>query len=140
VNYLSGIFTSPGAANDIMSIRTEKVAEEIKHQVAGILTRDLAELHLGLVTVTRVRVSKDLKNAKIYLSFIGNKEPSEICLEKVKNRKKQIRMHLGSKMHLRFVPDLDFYFDDTIEYASRIDELIKDIHRDDKPDDSKSDE
>jgi ribosome-binding factor A len=114
-----------------MSIRTEKVAEEIKHQIAGILTRDLAELHLGLVTVTRVRISKDLKNAKIYLSFIGNKEPSEICLEKVKNRKKQIRMHLGSKVHLRFVPELDFYFDDTIEYASRIDELIKDIHKDD---------
>jgi ribosome-binding factor A len=114
-----------------MSIRTEKVAEEIKHQIAGILTRDLAELHLGLVTVTRVRISKDLKNAKIYLSFIGNKEPSEVCLEKVKNRKKQIRMHLGSKVHLRFVPELDFYFDDTIEYASRIDELIKDIHKDD---------
>lgn len=113
-----------------MSIRTEKVAEEIKHQLAGILTRDLAELHLGLVTVTRVRISKDLKNAKIYLSFIGNKEPVDKCIEKVNNRKKQIRMHLGANMHLRFVPELDFYFDDTIEYASRIDELIKEIHKD----------
>lgn len=113
-----------------MSIRTEKVAEEIKHQLAGILTRDLAELHLGLVTVTRVRISKDLKNAKIYLSFIGNKEPVDKCIEKVNNRKKQIRMHLGTNMHLRFVPELDFYFDDTIEYASRIDELIKEIHKD----------
>lgn len=119
-----------------MSIRTEKVAEEIKHRIAGILSRDLAELHLGLVTVTRVRISKDLKNAKIYLSFIGNKEPAEACLEKVKNRTKQIRMHLGSEVHLRFVPELDFYFDDTIEYASRIDELIKEIHKNDehKPD------
>lgn len=123
-----------------MSIRTEKVAEEIKHQIAGILTRDLAELHLGLVTVTRVRISKDLKNAKIYLSFIGNKEPSEACLEKVKNRKKQIRMHLGSKVHLRFVPELDFYFDDTVEYASRIEELIKDIHKDEKQDDIEPDQ
>ena len=114
-----------------MSIRTEKVAEEIKHQLANILTRDLAELHLGLVTVTRVRISKDLKNAKIYLSFIGNKEPAEACVEKVNNRKKQIRMHLGQNMHIRFVPDLDFYFDDTIEYASRIDEIIRDIHKDD---------
>jgi len=116
----------------IMSIRTEKVAEEIKHQMAGILSRDLSELHLGLVTVTRVRISKDLKNAKVYLSFIGNKEPAEACIEKVNNRKKQIRMHLGSKMHLRYVPELDFYFDDTIEYANRIDEIIKEIHKDDK--------
>jgi len=118
-----------------MSIRTEKVAEEIKHQLPGILTRDLAELHLGLVTVTRVRISKDLKNAKIYLSFIGNKEPVDKCIEKVNNRKKQIRMHLGANMHLRFVPELDFYFDDTIEYASRIDEIIKEIHKDEEPGD-----
>ncbi|MCC6865641.1 MAG: 30S ribosome-binding factor RbfA [Ignavibacteria bacterium] len=115
-----------------MSIRTEKVAEELKHQLANILTRDLAELHLGLVTVTRVRISKDLKNAKIYLSFIGNKEPAEVCIEKVNNRKKQIRMHLAQNIHLRFVPEIEFYFDDTIEYASRIDEIIKDIHKDDE--------
>jgi ribosome-binding factor A len=114
-----------------MSIRTEKVAEEIKHQLAGILSRDLAELRLGLVTVTRVRISKDLKNAKVYVSFIGNKDSTEICLEKVNNRKKQIRMHLGANMHLRYVPELDFYFDDNMEYASRIDEIIKEIHKDD---------
>ncbi len=114
-----------------MSIRTEKVAEEIKHQLAGILSRDLAELHLGLVTVTSVRISKDLKNAKVYVSFIGNKESTEVCLEKVNGRKKQIRMHLGANMHLRYVPELDFYFDDNMEYASRIDEIIKEIHKDD---------
>lgn len=114
-----------------MSIRTEKVAEEIKHQLAGILSRDLAELHLGLVTVTRVRISKDLKNAKVYVSFIGNKDSTDVCLEKVNNRKKQIRMHLGANMHLRYVPELDFYFDDNMEYASRIDEIIKEIHKDD---------
>jgi ribosome-binding factor A len=115
-----------------MSIRTEKVAEEIKHQISAVLSRDLAELSLklGLVTVTRVRISKDLKNARIYVSFLGNKEPADVCLEKIKSRAKQIRMHLGSKIHLRVVPELDFYFDDTIEYASRIDELIKEIHKD----------
>lgn len=115
-----------------MSIRTEKVAEEIKHQISAVLSRDLAELSLklGLVTVTRVRISKDLKNARIYVSFLGNKEPADVCLEKIKSRSKQIRMHLGSKIHLRVVPELDFYFDDTIEYASRIDELIKEIHKD----------
>lgn len=115
-----------------MSIRTEKVAEEIKHQLANILTRDLAELKLGLVTVTRVRISRDLKNARAYVSFIGNKEPAEVCLEKINNRKKQIRMHLGSSMHLKFVPEIDFYFDDNMEYASRIDEIIKEIHTDEQ--------
>jgi ribosome-binding factor A len=115
-----------------MSIRTEKVAEEIKHKIADVLTKDLSELQMGLITVTRVRVSQDLKNAKIYLSFIGNKEPAEACIEKIEYRKKQIRMHLSSKVHLRFIPELNFYYDDTIEYASKIDKLIKEIHKDDE--------
>jgi ribosome-binding factor A len=88
-----------------------------------------------LVTVTKVRISRDLKNAKIYLSFIANKEPVDVCIEKVNNRKKQIRMHLGKNMHLKFVPELDFYFDDNMEYASRIDEIIKEIHKDEIPGD-----
>jgi ribosome-binding factor A len=116
-----------------MSIRTEKVAEEIKHQLASIMSRELGELHLGLVTVTRVRISRDLKNAKAYLSFIGNKEPAETCIEKINLRKKQIRMLLGKNMHLKFVPEIDFYFDDNMEYASRIDEIIKEIHKDEVP-------
>ena len=116
-----------------MSIRTEKVAEEIKHQLAPIMSRELGELHLGLVTVTMVRISRDLKNAKVYLSFIGNKEPVETCIEKINNRKKHIRMHLGKNMHLKFVPELDFYFDDNIQYASRIEEIIKEIHKDEEP-------
>jgi len=114
-----------------MSIRTEKVAEELKHQISNVLTKDLAELNLGLVTVTKVRISKDLKNAKVYLSLIGNKDSAEACIEKINYRKKQIRMHLSSKIHLRFIPELSFYYDDTIEYANRIDELIKQIHKDD---------
>lgn len=112
-----------------MSIRTEKVSEEIKHQVSSVLSKDLAELRLGLVTVTKVIASPDLLSARIYLSFIGNKEPTDVCLEKVNGMKKQIRMHLASKIKLKNIPELNFYFDDTTEYANRIEELIKEIHK-----------
>jgi len=115
-----------------MSIRTERVAEEIRHQIADVLKKELGGLNLGLVTVTRVRISPDLKYAKIYLSFIGNKEPAESCIERVNFRRKQIRMGLSRKLTLRFMPELSFYYDDTIEYASHIDELIKKIHKDDE--------
>jgi len=115
-----------------MSIRTERVAEEIRHQIADVLKKELSDQQIGLVTVTRVRISPDLKQAKIYLSFIGNKVPAEICIDKINFRKKQIRMGLSQKIHLRFIPELSFYYDDTIEYANRIDELIKQIHKDDE--------
>lgn len=113
-----------------MSVRTEKVSEEIKHKINEVLVKDLEELHLGLVTVTKVVMSKDLKTCRIYLSFIGNKEPAQACLEKINNRKKQIRMHLSSKVYLKVSPELFFYYDDTLEYVDRINDLIKKIHDD----------
>jgi ribosome-binding factor A len=115
-----------------MSVRSEKVSEEIKHRISEVLTKDLAELHLGMVTVTNVTMSADLKTAKIYVSFIGNKEPGAVCVDKINYRKKLIRMHLSSKIYIKSVPELFFYFDDTTEYASRIDELIKKIHENDE--------
>jgi ribosome-binding factor A len=115
-----------------MSVRSEKVSEEIKHRISDVLTKDLAELKLGLVTVTKVFMSKDLKTAKIYLSFMGNSEPAAECIDKINYRKKLIRMHLSSKIYLKSMPELFFYYDDTTEYVSRIDELIKKIHRDDE--------
>ena len=117
-----------------MSVRAEKVSEEIKHQISGVLTKDLAELKLGLVTVTKVLMSNDLKTAKIYLSFIGNKEPASACIDKINYRKKLIRMHLSSRIYLKSMPELFFYYDDTTEYANRIEELIKKIHEDDAGD------
>ena len=115
-----------------MSIRSEKVAEEIKHQINTVLSKDLSELNLGLVTVTSVVMSVDLKTAKIYLSFLGNKESVNVCIDKINFRKKQIRMHLSSRVYMKSVPELFFYFDDRMQYANKIDELIKQIHKDDK--------
>lgn len=111
-----------------MSIRSEKVSEEIKHQINSVLTKDLSGINAGLVTVTKVIMSRDLKTAKIYISFLGNKEPAEKIIDRINLRKKQIRMHLSSKIYLKNVPELFFYHDDTMEYANRIDELIKKIH------------
>lgn len=119
-----------------MSIRTEKVAEEIKHQVSGIFSRDMSgfanEAGLGMVTVTKVVMSRDLKNARIYLSFIGNKNSTETCIEKINNKRKQIRMNLAHRVHLKSAPEIAFYYDDSIEYANRIEELIKEIHKTEK--------
>ena len=116
-----------------MSIRSEKVAEEIKHQISSVLSKDLSELHLGLVTVTNVLMSVDLKTAKIYVSFLGNKDPVDVCINKINFRKKQIRMHLSSKIYMKNIPELFFYYDDRMQYADKIEELIKQIHKSEMP-------
>lgn len=112
-----------------MSVRSEKVASEIKHQINEVLSKNLTELQLGLVTVTKVRLTDDLQLAKIYISLLGNKQPADECIEKINNRKRQIRMHLASRLKLKNMPDLIFHYDDTMDYVVKIEELIKEIHK-----------
>lgn len=114
-----------------MSIRTEKVAEEIKHKLNTAMSKDLSEINgIGLVTISKVMMSPDLKLAKVYLSFLGNKEPVEKCLERINNRKRHIRYILAKHIVLKYIPDLIFYYDDTIEYADKIQRLLNEIHKD----------
>jgi len=112
-----------------MSIRTEKVAEEIKHKLNTAMSKDLMELHLGLVTISKVRMTADLKMAKVYLTFLGNNDPAEKCLDKINLRKKHIRYLLGRNLKLKYTPELNFYYDDTLEYADKIQKLLNDVKK-----------
>ncbi len=113
-----------------MSVRTEKVAEEIKHKLNTAMSKDLSEIGgLGLVTISKVIMSPDLKLAKIYLSFLGNKEPVEKCLLKIAGKKKHIRYILAKHIILKYMPDLAFYHDDTAEYADKMQKLLNEINK-----------
>lgn len=111
-----------------MSIRTEKVAEQIKHKLNTAMSKDLMELHIGLVTISKVIMAPDLKIAKIYLTFLGNQESVEKCLDRINFRKKHIRFLLGKHLTIKYVPELFFYYDDTLDYADKINKLLKGVH------------
>ena len=85
----------------------------------------------GLLTVTKVTVKDDLKLAKVYISFLENKKPVEDVLEILESKKNLIRRYVGLKLTLKYIPQLKFYYDDSIEHAQRIDDLIQKIHNDD---------
>jgi len=113
-----------------MAYRVEKVSEEIKHKLNTAMTKDLMELNLGLVTISKVIMSPDLKLAKVYVSFIGNKEPADKCIDRLNYRKKHIRFMLAKQIKLKYMPELTFYHDDTMEYADKISRLFKEINKD----------
>ena len=85
----------------------------------------------GLLTVTNVKVSDDLKIAKVYLSFLENKKPIDEVLESIKSKHNLIRYHVGLNIELKYMPQLRFFYDDSLKYAQRIDELIQKIHKND---------
>ena len=113
-----------------MSYRVDKVEHLIKEEISLIFLHKLSNLNLGFITITNVRVSPDLKMAKIYLS-VFDKEKRELVLDKIEDRKGYIRSELAHRIKIKFIPELKFFIDDTLDYVEKIERLIKKIHEND---------
>lgn len=111
-------------------------------QVAAVINQELNNIFLrmglnmsdgGMVSISSVKITPDLFEARIYLSFfqIENKEG---VLNKIRDKYKEIRKELGSRVRhqLRSIPELTFYIDDTLDYVFKIEELLKKVKSEDK--------
>jgi ribosome-binding factor A len=119
--------------------RKRRVSDEIKRIIGEIFIKDLPSDGSGLITVTNVRVSGDLRQAKIYLS-IYNEDPAQrqIVLKNIKKKKSYIRGLFGNRINMKFIPELYFFEDDTMAYADSIERLLQSIHKNEKDDNSKT--
>ncbi len=113
-----------------MSHRIDKVENLIKEEISLIFLHKLQDPAFGFITVTNVKVSPDLKIAKIYLSVFERERRNEV-LEKVNSKVKFIRSQLASQISIKFTPELKFFLDDTLDYVEKIEGLIKKIHEND---------
>lgn len=113
-----------------MSHRVDKVENLIKERISLIFLHKLDDLQLGFVTITNVKMSPDLKIAKIYLS-IFEKEKRELALDRIHTKAGFIRSELAHRIRIKFVPELKFFLDDTSDYVEKIEGLIKKIHEND---------
>ena len=114
-----------------MSVRLDKIASLIKEEISLILLHKVQDPNLGLLTITNVKVSPDVRHCKIYISTF-DKEKRELALGKINELKGFIRTELAHRVTLRFVPELHFFIDDTIDYVEKIENLFKKIHDDDE--------
>jgi ribosome-binding factor A len=109
------------------SIRQQKVSKLIQKELAEIFRGESKSMFGGaFITVTIVRVSPDLGSAKIYLSIMATKDRQAI-FKLVEDQTSVIRKKLGNVVgkQLRVVPELMFFIDDSLDYAMKIDELLK---------------
>jgi ribosome-binding factor A len=106
--------------------RHERIAEEIRHEVSAMLSGELKDPRLsGLVTVTEVRVSPDLKQARIFVSVMGTAAEQSSALAGLAAATGFIRRELAMRLQLRRSPDLHFVHDQSEEYGQHIDELLR---------------
>ncbi|MCO6465385.1 MAG: 30S ribosome-binding factor RbfA [Bradyrhizobiaceae bacterium] len=111
-----------------MSIRMQRVAAEIQKALASPLQRIAEELSAGFITVTEVRVSPDLQLARVYLSVYGGKQSSGQVLEHIeRDEVGRLRHHVAKSVRLRYVPQLKFYIDDSLDRAMRINAILDSV-------------
>ena len=110
-----------------------------QQRFAGVIQQDLGELFQregnawapgAFITVTRVRVTPDLAIARVYLSFLNNKNAKN-DINSIKSHAGEIRYKLGARIknHARIVPQLEFFLDDTNEYVEHMDKLFDEISK-----------
>lgn len=109
------------------SVRLEKIASVLQQDLGTIFQFNARSICEGaMVSVTHVTVVPDLTLAKVYISILGHDEPDKLT-ENIQGKASQIKHQVAQKVRhqLRKMPDLQFYRDDSMEYAAKIDDLLK---------------
>lgn len=111
-----------------MSTRTERVAQEVQAAVADLVVRgELRDPRIGFITITGVKMSPDLRVARVYYSMIGTDEQKSQTAEGLEAAKAFVRREVTRRVKLRVSPEVFFSFDGSLEEGDKIDRLLKQV-------------
>jgi len=108
--------------------RIERVNQQVKREISRIIQLELSDPRLEFVSITGVEVSKDLRNARVYFSVLGDESRVEAAATGLNGAGGTIRGLLSKKLNMRNTPELRFYHDKSIEYSSYVEETLKEIN------------
>lgn len=112
-----------------MGVRPERVASEMREHISTIISEELKDPRIGFITVTRVEITPDLRNAKVFFSSLGGKDEKAQAAEGLNSASGYIRKLLGERMRFKFVPELLFRLDESAEYILHLNEIFDKIHK-----------
>lgn len=105
--------------------RVARLNEQLKRELTALLQFEVRDPRIGMVTITAVEVSPDLYHARVYFTLLGGAEERETALEGLRAAAGFLRTEIGRRMHIRRAPELHFTFDETLEHAARIEQLLR---------------
>lgn len=108
--------------------RADRVSGLIQANISELLLKKIKDPRLAFVTITRVRVSSDLRIARIYFCMGSSPKSKEEVLSGFKSAVGFMRKELGHSLKLRYVPELFFHYDESFDYGNRIDRILRDLH------------
>jgi ribosome-binding factor A len=116
------------------SRRPDRVAEAIREEVASFLQEGAKDPRIvGLVTVTGVDVTRDLRQAKVFVSIMGSDAERAATFEGLESVASFLRLRVGKALRLRIAPDIQFRADQSVAHAARIEQLLAQIKQDERP-------
>lgn len=114
--------------------RADRVGALIQEVLSDLLKKNIRDPRLVMTTITRVKMSPDLKLARIYFSIYGGSSKSEAASMGFESARGFIKRSLARRLGLRYMPDLKFFYDDSLDYSFHIEKLLEKIAEDNGPD------
>ncbi|QSO53752.1 30S ribosome-binding factor RbfA [Alicyclobacillus curvatus] len=109
------------------AIRHQRVAEQMKKELADIIRMEIKDQRIGFITVTRVEVTNDLQHAKVFVSVFGDKEQKQLTLGVLQKASGFIRGEASRRLRMRVTPEMAFVLDESGEYSAHIESVLKNI-------------
>lgn len=107
--------------------RSDRVGDLLLEVISEVLRKEIQDPRIGAITLTGAKVSKDLGHARIYFGLLGGHEHKDEVMAGLKSATGFIRSRIGKQLKLRFVPVLEFVYDETEDEARRIEDLLKQV-------------
>jgi ribosome-binding factor A len=111
--------------------RSARVSDQIQEEISDILLRDVHDPRIGFVTITEVRLSDDLKNARVFASVLGDEKQKKATMAGLRSATAFIQREVGHRLQLRSTPELLFTLDEGAERGAKIDTLLNQIKDED---------
>jgi ribosome-binding factor A len=108
--------------------RPERVAQMVQHLLGELFARGMRDPRIGLVTITGVKMSPDLREARVYWTVHGDPDQRKHTAKGLENARGFLRREIGIELKLRVTPDLHFTYDEAIDRGERIEQLIRQVH------------
>jgi ribosome-binding factor A len=116
--------------SDLEHPRPHRVGEQLHKEISALLLKGLKDPRVGFVTITAVNVTPDMHLARVYYTVYGDEKQRAETQKGLESAVPYFRRELGRRLRMRYVPDLIFEFDKSLEYGNRIESLIRKLNED----------
>ena len=116
--------------------RTARVADQIRGEIASMIAREVHDPGIGFVTITRVAVTPDLQQARVYYTALGDEKARRDSERALGRAAAFLRRQLGSRLRLKRAPEIEFLYDESIAGQARIEQLLNEIRAAERPEDA----